>query len=987
MIDIPVTPQLDSYNVTSTGLSLTISNYANITINASSIDITFAGSECVLPSTTLTLPTFTCKVSLNTDGTKQLEAGSYLPLVHFDGIGYSTYATALTNYNVSVNFTSYNNTNGGSSSGGQILTVTGGGFPLSKSSPSTVSVTIGGAQCDILQISNQNLVIRTPAKLSTTSTYSMIVTVNGLASSSSNTYTYSDTLTPSIAQLTPATSSPSQKAYLKITGTSFGSNSNAVQVFLFNSTNSSIFYQLSLVNITSTEIWAILGGGKIGQYKLRLYIQGVGYSVEATTGSSSFSYDLSITGISPSGGSIYGGTLITFTGNNFSPINNQNQVFIGDGLNNMCDIVSSNMTTLICQTRYAPSNCLGSPQTIYITQRVQDQATCKISNGAGCIFNFDYSISPNVTSPSSVTAYAGDNVTLTGSGLSPNTNGFVWIQFYNGSSRGEIFSVNLNVKANSNSDTTVTFTMPALREGVYNVNVLVDNKGWASLPAGFTITTPIAAFGVILNDSTLNTTRNGSKGGLMMTLIGNGFYNESIYIEVSLTYGVIYSMNQTAITFSTGPLPSYLNYVIDVYRNSSWKYSCANCSVTANATKTITLTSHNATANMSSSFILQGLGTNLNMNVTSIVAKLDVLDTTNKFLKDSFVGTISAFNSTAITLAFSNIPMGVYYLNLLYSESGFAYFTTATYKTITVLASSLTATSVTTSYMGGNTLKVTGTGLPKDWSLPSKNNITVCGSLCPFLTSDSTSVSCTIPQILTSTVLSTYNLYNSANVQQTNYAVYSDNSSQQVYINDNKLNKFYDSGNPTCYVTFDFGSNFQLNITQIQYYPAVTKALVYYFGLKFQASNDNITYLDLFSMDPNMKTGWNTWNANISVPTYRYIRLAPNATQNISRCNIAEVKFYGQLLYTGAPSCNPVVQLNGNTFNLASTTVTYAAANTPKVTTISPLLGPTSGGTAVTITGTGFGTVTNNVAVVMDGIVCSVTFVTDTSISCTTQAR
>ena len=811
--------------------------------------------------------------------------------------------------------------------------------------------------------------------------------MNGLTTTPYN-YIYSDAATPLIASLTPLTSSPSQKAYIKISGSNFGVNLANIQAYLVNSTNSSIFYQLSLINITNTDIWAILGGGRIGQYYLKLLVQGVGYSSESIVGSSIFSYDLSITGISPVIGSIYGGTIITFTGNNFSPITNQNQIFIGDVINNMCDIISSNATTLICQTRFAPLECLGSSQTTLITQRVQDEAICKTSNG--CKFTFQASRSPEITSNTTITALAGDKVILNGTKLSPDPNGFVWILFINGTSRTETFQLNLTVKADIFTDTQVIFTMPALREGVYNIKVLVDNKGWASLPRGFNITTPIIVFGVIFNDSSLNITRTGSKGGLMMTLVGNGFYNETIYIDPS-TYGIIYSINRTAITFSTGPLSGFGTYAIGVFRSSTMKYTCVNCSITTTTAKTITLTNHNAIGNMWSTFTLQGTGSNLNMTNQSIIARLDVLDSKNIFLKDSFIGTVATVNATFITVNFANIPMGVYALNLFYSETGFAYINSN--KLITIISSGLKGSAnITTSYMGGNTLKITGLGFPKDWSIISKTNISICGSLCTVSASDSSSVSCNIPPLLTKSALNNYNLFDSANNQQTNYDIYSDNPVLQRYINDNKLNTFYDSVNVnTCYVTYDFGSNFMLNLTQIQYYPALTKPLSYFYGLKFQASNDNITYNELFSMDQNMKTGWNTWSSNSSLSPYRYIKIAPNSTQKLSRCNIAEVKFYGQLLYSGSSTlastvCSPVVQLNGSLFTL-NTTVAYTTANTPVVQTMSPVLGPTIGGTIVTITGTGFGSNTSLVSVIMDGVACKVSTVTSTTITCITQAR
>jgi len=52
-----------------------------------------------------------------------------------------------------------------------------------------------------------------------------------------------------------------------------------------------------------------------------------------------------ITGFSPSSGSIYGGTIITITGENFSDNILDNPVKVGD---NYCDVLTTNSTTITC---------------------------------------------------------------------------------------------------------------------------------------------------------------------------------------------------------------------------------------------------------------------------------------------------------------------------------------------------------------------------------------------------------------------------------------------------------------------------------------------------------------------------------------------------------------------------------------------------------------------------------------------------------------
>ncbi len=52
-----------------------------------------------------------------------------------------------------------------------------------------------------------------------------------------------------------------------------------------------------------------------------------------------------VTGISPSYGSVYGGTILTITGENFSENILDNPVKVGD---HYCDVLTSNATTITC---------------------------------------------------------------------------------------------------------------------------------------------------------------------------------------------------------------------------------------------------------------------------------------------------------------------------------------------------------------------------------------------------------------------------------------------------------------------------------------------------------------------------------------------------------------------------------------------------------------------------------------------------------------
>jgi hypothetical protein len=84
-------------------------------------------------------------------------------------------------------------------------------------------------------------------------------------------------------------------------------------------------------------------------------------------------------------------------------------------------------------------------------------------------------------------------------------------------------------------------------------------------------------------------------------------------------------------------------------------------------------------------------------------------------------------------------------------------------------------------------------------------------------------------------------------------------------------------------------------------------------------------------------------------------------------------------LQTSTAVPNPVATL--------STPFQYSLASTPTVTSLTPDVGSSLGGTQLTLTGAGFGTSLAGVQVVVNGIPCAVSAVSDSSVSCTTGQR
>ena len=983
-INTTITPILQIFSVTASGLELTLSNYQYILPTNQSLKIQFAGSLC--QTTSINLPKILCEINKTSSNQLQLEAGYHKPSVHIQNIGYAVPNVSLLAFFVPINITSLNYTNG-SSQGGQIVKINGNGFPIN--SKDLLNIQLGSANCQILETSNTGITIQTPPKNDT----SILNLVFNEQNTSYNGYIYDDSSTPTIEALSPSTSSPSQKQILLINGTKFGSNKDKIRVFLDCSSKKIPIYELSVLNTTDNQLFVILGGGKVGSYYIRLQIEGVGSSKESQTNSSLFRYELTVSSISPNQGSIYGGTILTINGTNFSPFKNQNQVFVGDDPNNFCDIIECATTYILCRTRPSPTNYIDLQQKIIVTQRIQDEAVCLEPN---CNFMFKTSISPQIVLTANVSnlivARAGETLILNGTYLSPEANKKVIITFLTGVkiTDNSTFDVNLSFETIYASSTQIKFIMPALIQASYYISVYVGNFGYANIDKTISIISPIEVNNITINDGSLdNNNQITSRGGIRINITGNGFNGESVFID-GIGFCPIYKNTTTWIYCISRQVWETKNkYNVSVYRDSNNKFTCSGCFFYVNDSKSLYLTNHSvANMELPCNFSLLAVGNDFNKS-NNIKGFLEVYDATYKFVLESFEGEIKNISSKNISITFYNIPNNTYRLNIYYDLNGYVYMDEK-WKLIKVSAMNISSQNFTSSYFGGKNLTLIGNGFP-DMMKSSINNVTICGHLCTITENSIYSVKCLVPKFLTLPLINYYNLTKTESIFHNPSKIYSDTPLAQNKINDNLLSSYYDSGNNYCYVLFEFPENFLIQLQQIQYYPSTIKTIDNFYGLIFQASVDNSTYSTLFTLDENIKTGWNSWEPNITLPAYRYFKVSSPTATHKSRCNMAEIKFFGLKYYTisngtDINSCDTQMSLNGAKIIIGGN-VQYRKDNTPIVNDITPNMGPTSGGTTLNIIGDGFGTNISNVLALIDGIACNITALTNQKITCTTNPR
>lgn len=977
-INSTATPILKNYSFTTNGIKLILSNYNNVIANKNTTTVKFANSVCTV--TSVSLPNIYCNLPKTPNNTFQLEAGSHKPRVHIENIGYALYDLSIQDYIVPLEVSSLSQ-NKGSTQGGQILTLSGNGFPYSHAGIQRLSVTLGGVQAEVIQSTNNLLTIRTPGAKDNNNK-EIIVKFND-NSATSNDYQYSEESIPIVSSVSPKSASPALKTICVITGNNFGNDSSKVAVKLIPQDKTGNTYELSVINCSNTVIYAVLGGGKVGSYELKVEVAGIGASKQATTNAALFKYELIVYSITPNTGSVYGGTKLIIKGINFSPVLKQNQVYIGD--NNYCTILESNTSTIICETREALEGTANEVLPMYFTQRVQEEAICQARK---CEFVYDNKTSPRIiTDPLRyISARARDIVTLNGSNLYPDLGEKAKIYFVKGNNTKGVFDMDLEIDPFETSSTYIKFIMPELEEGAYNIKVYIGNNGWAWINPEFTIITPIEVYNIIINDGKLDNSQNlVSRGGAAITIYGNGFSDEIVYIDNGVWWCPIIFSSRTVIKCITRDIWTEKTYKVFVYRDNDNKYSCNNCSFSVAASKSPYVWAGNCSGSgLAPSILCVLTGDNLNLS-SYPVPYLDDYASDKSMRKRIQGETISVFKKN-ITIAFNNVPNNTYKLNIYYEPQGHASINSAV-KNINIGLFDVKSDDVMSSYLGGKNFSVSAKFLP-NMSNECINNITICGSICKILDYNEERATCKVPKLINPQIMQKFQIQEQESTFQTDYDVYADNQWPKQFINDKKLTSYYDSKNSFCYLLFDFKQDYLFQAQEIHYYPSTARNVKDFIGLNFQGSYDGVNWDLLFTLDKNIKTGWNVWSGNS--PSYRFFRMQSPVDKHVSRCQMAEIKFYGVKYYGKANTmdlgCEAILNINGYSLVLPSL-VLYNTNSTPIAYEVTPNIGPTSGGTTITIAGKSFGYDKKEVLVFVDGVPCEVRLVSDEKVVCVTGIK
>ncbi|XP_069051252.1 PKHD1 like 1, tandem duplicate 1 [Lepisosteus oculatus] len=313
-----ISPTQGSY-AQGTVLTITGSGFASENASVSVGDV-----QC--PILEVNSTSITCKVG-------NASAGTYQVYVSFVKLGF-TQNTGGAVFNFTVNMGIFNYSPlAGSVAGGTVLTVSGYGFS------NATQVLIGSSACSVIYVSLDEVKCRTPP--GTPGNVTVLFKTNEINASASDPFNYDEFLTPSITDLSLQTTNVMGNASLSIMGINFMDDANGSSVFIGDK-------ECKILEWTSDNITCSLPRHPPGIYNIYVQVGNWGYASVSDGVNASIEYVLKVTEVSPSHGSLYGGTKVTVTGSGFSPVTDDIQISMG---NITCKVTSASEHHLECITQ------------------------------------------------------------------------------------------------------------------------------------------------------------------------------------------------------------------------------------------------------------------------------------------------------------------------------------------------------------------------------------------------------------------------------------------------------------------------------------------------------------------------------------------------------------------------------------------------------------------------------------------------------------
>ncbi|XP_057684607.1 fibrocystin-L-like [Corythoichthys intestinalis] len=203
----------------------------------------------------------------------------------------------------------------GSVAGGTLLTITGYGFSWDT------RVTVGGAVCKVVHAIPTEIKCRTPA--GSVGSQTVIVSAGAMSETASSTFTFDLALTPQISSLSPKKTFVFGRRVLTVLGSNLGEPTNESAVYVGK-------VECVTEQWTSINVTCLLPVLPPGMHEVHVQVGNNGYPETSNGVNSTIEYVLEVHSISPTVGSLMGGTELTISGSGFSRNVSDNKVYLGD---------------------------------------------------------------------------------------------------------------------------------------------------------------------------------------------------------------------------------------------------------------------------------------------------------------------------------------------------------------------------------------------------------------------------------------------------------------------------------------------------------------------------------------------------------------------------------------------------------------------------------------------------------------------------------
>ncbi|KAM3144665.1 hypothetical protein pb186bvf_003272 [Paramecium bursaria] len=985
-------------------------NYANFKVEQ--FNIKLGGSQC----NNINLESFqqihkvTCYLE-QINGNIIIEAGDHVPIINIDDLGYAYVGTEVTPIQQAIQIISVT-PNKVLTTGGALLSIKGIGFP--HDDDKDFQIKISGKILLPISINNQEIIIEAPPKQTDNT---IEINYRGKIFTSSSLLTYEDIKLVIIQSLEFNSANPVFKGYLKIYADNLGEDIKLLNCTLQSANKT---YMTPIKSLQSNILTVYLRGGMPGDYRIIINKIGYGLSKPQNENSNKFQYGVFITSISPQTGSNGGGNLITISGRNF--VLEETFVFIGQSLQCDLDLERSTNSSILCLTQPRPtSNQYDLPQQAAVITRGSLESVCDI--GSTCTFQYLESLTTkiervplymystiknrllvqeDIETQNTINNFKSqktkDNI-INQEHLNNQNNRRILqqdqIQYIQVKEYTEAQSDNLLLdmqstmgqysiilKGNLDSYTldatyyqqdsfafpSLTFDIPDLPQGDYQTYVKSSN--------GYADKSWISRFKLIIKSATQS--KIGSYGSEIF-IIGKGF-NQKQKFEILidgdscedsqvLNYTAatcLYRLQQSANQIKVTQLDSKDNSKIQqtlIISGASFGNTILN-----NLGESTNLINNEANVNYIGdlnliNIVVNGYGLSDAEYIPSNVEKIIFLQSSNGKIN----GTLSSeSNDTQLMAQFQNIPIGRYYIVYAVGPQYQKTYVQTNFQLYIQGQNYITVNTIISSIAGGPQLVFQGQGLDQE---TQNNKIKVCGKKCSILSVSQDVLRCEIPALLTSDIVKQYPM-----IQEDFDSLIKRFINYLMVLNQHVL-KIVDS--------------LVLELQMIRYSTNLDYQMME--GAKFQyqiSGQQDWIYLTLIQ---NIEFGYNTIIPKNPINNIKKLRIID--ASGMSRIILCELKIIGRLTYESSKSynedqqCDVQLTINDFIYPVFQQRITYKFTQTPIVNSVSQFYVPTDYSTEISIIGSGFGTYQNLITVSIDYVSCTVTYVSDNLIKCTTGIK